>query len=309
MDFAYYISVFVTGFGPFKSQYPVNPSWQIARLLPEYLPPLRPKAPRPSSVSKPEIPPVRILVHPEAVRVNYEVVRDLVPKLWRLATPRDEESFDEIDDITAGAKLKIDISDESKAADEADRFDVEEDDKEEERKKPKGKPKDGHGGRRIDLMIHIGMAGSKPVYCIERRGHRDGYLMPDVDGKLCDDTTKPLHGRDWVWYGLPRELKTDLDVEDVLERWRDNSPDGHNLQISEDAGHYLCDFIYFSSLAHLHRAEEPRRVVFLHVPSDASDSTVQVGRELVIQLIRSVVESEVERRKKRKKKPDDGDEL
>jgi len=71
-----------------------------------------------------------------------------------------------------------------------------------------------------------------------------------------------------------------------------------DLRISEDAGHYLCDFIYFSSLAHLYKAGEERKVLFLHVPSDASEHSVAIGRELVLQLVRSVVESEMVRRRK-----------
>jgi pyrrolidone-carboxylate peptidase len=63
--------------------------------------------------------------------------------------------------------------------------------------------------------------------------------------------------------------------------------------ISEDAGRYLCDFIYFSSLTHLLKANEKRNVVFLHVPADASDKAITTGRELTLQLIRSLVESEL----------------
>jgi pyrrolidone-carboxylate peptidase len=73
-----------------------------------------------------------------------------------------------------------------------------------------------------------------------------------------------------------------------------------DLRISEDAGHYLCDFIYFSSLAHLYKAGERRRVLFLHVPSDASEHSIATGRELLLQLVRSVVESELATREKEK---------
>lgn len=66
-----------------------------------------------------------------------------------------------------------------------------------------------------------------------------------------------------------------------------------DLRISEDPGRYLCDFIYYSSLAHLYKANCPRKVVFLHVPSDASDAYVTQGRELAVNLIRSLVESEM----------------
>lgn len=70
---------------------------------------------------------------------------------------------------------------------------------------------------------------------------------------------------------------------------------GSDLRISEDAGRYLCDFIYFSSLAHLYKQNDYRRVIFLHVPSDASDPAVAKGKELTVHLIRSLVESELSR--------------
>ncbi|KAF6840360.1 Pyroglutamyl-peptidase 1 [Colletotrichum musicola] len=243
-------TVLVTGFGPFKVQYPVNPSWEIAHSLPTYLPPLRAKNPKdhPSSststTAKP-LPPVRILVHPEAVRVNYETVRGLVPTLWDPATHP-----------------------------------------------------------RVDAAVHIGMAGPRLFYSVERRGHRDGYAFPDVDGrKLEDEERHAKEGEDWVWHGMPGEIETDFDLDDVLERWKGHSPEGSDLRISEDAGHYLCDFIYFSSLSHLLRAEQRRRVVFLHVPSDASEESVARGTELAVQLIRSIAESELAARRREGAKP------
>ncbi|KAK2009592.1 peptidase C15, pyroglutamyl peptidase I-like protein [Colletotrichum eremochloae] len=239
-------TVLVTGFGPFKAQYPVNPSWEIARSLPAYLPPLRAKNPKEHSsvstssaaaASRP-LPPVRILVHPEAIRVNYQTVRALVPQLWDPATHP-----------------------------------------------------------RIDAAVHIGMAGPRLFYSVERRGHRDNYTFPDVDGhRLEDDERRREEGDDWVWHGMPPEIETGLDLAEVLELWKAHSPEGSDLRISEDAGHYLCDFIYFSSLAHLWRAREHRRVTFLHVPSDASEASVARGTELAIQLIRSIAESELRRR-------------
>ncbi|KAK6226857.1 pyroglutamyl peptidase [Colletotrichum tabaci] len=236
-------TVLVTGFGPFKAQYPVNPSWEIARSLPTYLPPLRAKNPKDhpstssSSPARP-LPPVRILVHPEAIRVNYQTVRALVPQLWDPATHP-----------------------------------------------------------RIDAAVHIGMAGPRLFYSVERRGHRDGYAFPDVDGnRLGDEERRREEGDGWVWHGMPPEIETGLDLEEVLGRWRGHSPEGSDLRISEDAGHYLCDFIYFSSLSLLWKAQKHRRVTFLHVPSDASEESVARGTELTLQLIRSIAESELRRR-------------
>jgi pyroglutamyl-peptidase len=64
-----------------------------------------------------------------------------------------------------------------------------------------------------------------------------------------------------------------------------------DVRISEDAGRYLCDFIYYSSLAHLTKKEEQRRVVFLHVPVDSDEASIKLGTEVTIELIRALVQS------------------
>src|SRR5512140_1743654 len=102
----------------------------------------------------PTLPPVRFLVHPAPIRVNYQTVRSLVPQLWHL------------DDTSENPK--------------------------------------------IDIAIHMGMAGPQAVYKIERKGHRDGYAMKDVDGEfLRDQERRAREGKEWVWYGMPGELETD----------------------------------------------------------------------------------------------------
>ncbi|KAH8179976.1 pyroglutamyl peptidase domain-containing protein [Sarocladium implicatum] len=235
-------TVLVTGFAPFREQYPRNPSWEIASRLPAYLPP-SPSKDQSSSTTR--LPEVRIVVHPEPIRVNYKVVRDLVPRLW---------------------------------------------DEEQEKRKKK------NGGKGYDAVIHIGMAGPRSIYQIERRGHRDGYKSKDVDGKMLGDQDEEgNHVEGWYWEGMPEELQTELDIEDILKRWREHSPKDAQLRISEDAGHFLCDFIYYSSLSHLyaHHPGKPRKVLFMHVPADANEQTIPRGVEMALGLIRSIAESEV----------------
>lgn len=231
------VTVLITGFQPFKEGFPVNPSWEIAKRLPKTLPLLK---------SAPPIPRVQLLVHPEPIKVSYQVVRSLVPKLWNL---------------------------------EGDGHD--------------GGEKGPHSPapKKIDLAIHLGMAGPRPFYSIERRGHRTGYNLPDVDGKRIEGEDEKF------WDDVPDELLTDLDLDDVMKKWEKYSPETSDLRISEDAGHYLCDFIYFSSLAHLYRAGRPRKVVFFHVPSTPEEKNIVLGEKLVLSLVRSMVESEMERRK------------
>jgi pyrrolidone-carboxylate peptidase len=64
-----------------------------------------------------------------------------------------------------------------------------------------------------------------------------------------------------------------------------------DVRISEDAGRYLCDFIYYSSLAHLTKKKEERRVVFLHVPVESDESAIKTGVDVTIELIRAIVRS------------------
>jgi hypothetical protein len=66
------------------------------------------------------------------------------------------------------------------------------------------------------------MAGPRLFYSIERRGHRDGYCMPDVDLELPRDGTVPVGDDERA--GLPGELESGFDVENVLRRWRGYTP-------------------------------------------------------------------------------------
>jgi pyroglutamyl-peptidase len=144
---------------PFRAQNPINPSWEITRLLPPFLTPAK-SGDAVSAIAK--LPPVRILIHPEPVRVAYKTVRELVPKLWE--------------------------------------------------------------GRKIDYMVHIGMASGRRYYSVERKGHRDGYSMRDVDDLLLGDTEKKNAGEHWAWEGLPAEILSDTNIDDVWRRWRTALP-------------------------------------------------------------------------------------
>jgi len=84
--------------------------------------------------------------------------------------------------------------------------------------------------RGFDFAIHIGMAAGRAFYSVERRAWKRGYGVADVDGRgqgVGED------GR-WVggagaaecesWVGVPEVLEPDVDVEEVLRRWREAVP-------------------------------------------------------------------------------------
>ena len=64
------ITVLVTGFGPFKADFPVNPSFEIARLLPQLLS-------KPSATGRP----INIISYGSPIRVAYKDARELLPPL------------------------------------------------------------------------------------------------------------------------------------------------------------------------------------------------------------------------------------
>ena len=289
----------------------MNPSWEIAAGLPNHLPPLNPSC-HAGQRERPSVPPVRIFVHPAPVRVSYQVVRGLIPKLWECRATATDSDADRPAKYVANDVGDLFCHPLATATGAVRRaFESTTD-------RTEGGPPPGTS---IDLVVHIGMAGPRLVYSLERIGHRNTYRMRDVDGKLPDDD-RPRHecggkgedqddddedggeGRgdekggkrfrnrdDCSFRGCPETLETAFDVADVWQRWKQLLPRDVETRVSSDAGRYLCDFVFFSSLAYLYRKKETRRVVFLHVPCDASDAMVARGRNVTINLIRALVES------------------
>ena len=134
---------------------------------------------------------------------------------------------------------------------------------------------------------------------METRAHRSGPAYsthPDVRGAFLPADFGRHH-----WADCPELLHTSLDVQDVLQRWQRNlgSPAaaaGAECRLSDDAGHFLCDFIYFSSLAAYRRRggvadDADRPVLFLHIPAGVEEEDVKRGTEATCALVRAMVVS------------------
>jgi pyroglutamyl-peptidase len=137
------------------------------------------------------------------------------------------------------------------------------------------------------------MAGGRNFYTVETRAHRDSYKLRDVDGNDMEDDT--------VWrdkYKSPEILYSDLDAGgDVYDRWRQYMKllDRHaDVRVSDDAGRYLCDFIYYTSLVEFWRQEKDMKVLFVHVPGDTDDAAIDRGRAVIVGLVWAMVESWME---------------
>lgn len=226
------VRVLVTGFGPFQQRYPVNPSFEITRSLPETLPHLTSDGRE-----------IQIISYGTPIRVCYEDVRELVPLL--------HENY-------LGT---------------------------------------------IDLILHIGMASGRSHYTTELYAHRDGYTKnKDLDGKTLPPDDGFNHFGD-----CPIMMTTSLDISDVLSRWETKINDlpkssaayGADCRPSEDAGRYLCDFIYYNSLAWFGRRNgkldggqvTDRPVLFLHVPAESDSKMLEKGKQVALSLIEAMAEN------------------
>ena len=154
-----------------------------------------------------------------------------------------------------------------------------------------------------DYVFHIGMAGGRDYYALETRAHRDGYRIRDVDGRdgYLDGEArwrKEVRADGQV---LPDVLECGWNVEDVERRWRGELGLGKErvegeeprVRMSEDAGRFLCDFIFYESLSVKWREGRARagKVCFFHVPGETDAGSVQRGVRVAEAAIRSAVGS------------------
>ena len=204
-----------------------NPAWLIASRLP------------------PQLPGVRLVVPPEALRSAYHALLDAVPQLLRAHRP--------------------------------------------------------------DVALHIGRAADQAYFSLERSAPRDGYhQVPDVDRRVFTKAeTKACWGR------APAALATALDLDAVLAAWRRHlgatkgsagkkgkpslpqqgaaPPD---VRVTDDVGTFVCGFAYYASLAEMAKREDgaARRAVFLHVPPLETEAEMEMGREVVVALVKALAE-------------------
>ncbi|KAJ5179835.1 hypothetical protein N7492_003045 [Penicillium capsulatum] len=155
-----------------------------------------------------------------------------------------------------------------------------------------------NGGRSPDLVIHLGLASPRPCYSVETLAHRDNYNCTDIEGRTgYEDGEKR-----WKDLNLPPILTPGRATanqssergpfapnDHFLEVWKSFAPAGLDLRLSHDPGHYLCDFIFYTSLSRAWREDRDRSVLFLHVPGGSTDADIERGRDSALALIRAMV--------------------
>lgn len=119
---------------------------------------------------------------------------------------------------------------------------------------------------RPDLVIHLGYYGSGRALRLERCARNSPYCERDNCDKTCEEALGQT-----VCHAdaeLDACYKCGLDLDSAVDAVKKEFPDGQvEFVMSDDAGLYLCEFIYCVSLR-----RDPSRCVFIHVPDCVGDA-------------------------------------
>lgn len=102
------------------------------------------------------------------------------------------------------------------------------------------------------LCVHVGVAGRTQAIRLEKYARNVGYNSTDIHRKVPDNQVCVHEG--------PDEICTQFNIEQICQKASEKLTDIQFIS-SSDAGRYLCDFIYYTSL-HLNQGP----VLFVHVP-------------------------------------------
>ncbi|KAJ1305011.1 hypothetical protein OPQ81_000054 [Rhizoctonia solani] len=142
-----------------------------------------------------------------------------------------------------------------------------------------------HASKQYDVILHVGV-GLPGGLEIERLAHKTGYNQPDAEGRRCD----PIGGKPKVDGGeletelvkrgfgrgfeqFEEEMRTGVDIDELVKHLKSKGLE--HTRPSNDPGRYLCDFIYFCSLACAQKEGSKVKVLFMHVPPVGSPYQVE----------------------------------
>lgn len=125
-------------------------------------------------------------------------------------------------------------------------------------------------------MVHIGVSAYATEITLETCAHKEGYQKLDTEGKLPEEGVAPGEGDSCI--------RTCFDIEKASLQFNATNSDDVKSCVSVDAGRYLCEFIFYTSLC-----KNPDRTVFIHVPDIGKPYTVtQMGKavnEIILLLV------------------------
>ncbi len=125
-----------------------------------------------------------------------------------------------------------------------------------------------------DYIVSFGLAENRQKICLEARAKNLIHTkIPDNNGVQIVSQKISLSGEEF--------LNTQLDLLDIAKNL--NEP---NLEISQDTGSYVCNFLYYQSL--LYENSWKAKSLFVHLPPIVpSFSYLDFSQKLLIKLVES----------------------
>ncbi|CAH0589918.1 unnamed protein product [Chrysodeixis includens] len=119
-----------------------------------------------------------------------------------------------------------------------------------------------------DLTIHVGVSHQTDCLVLETQAKKSGYKVGDVKNKCPPGNQCIANG--------PEQIETRLNVHELCQEFNTEPPMGDlQIKVSDCAGNYLCEYLYYTSLC-----QDPSKTLFIHVPMKYT--TDQIARALVI---------------------------
>ncbi|KAJ1798281.1 pyroglutamyl-peptidase activity protein [Coemansia sp. RSA 2399] len=144
-----------------------------------------------------------------------------------------------------------------------------------------------HSSQEFSVVVHCG-AGVPGVVRLEKLAHRSGYVKPGNGG----ESDVPI-GNHVPGYDTADVLESTVDVGKLRDALVDKG--WSNLAVSLDAGRYLCEFVYYTSLAegettYKRQQRQAPTTLFVHVPPSCNDpySDGELA-EIICEVLRCIV--------------------
>ncbi|KAI1151383.1 hypothetical protein F4825DRAFT_357898 [Nemania diffusa] len=143
----------------------------------------------------------------------------------------------------------------------------------------------------IAAILHMGMLDQpNELFRLERHGYKDGYALPDIDGRHPDHDD--LTGGE-TWNDVPNKLSTDLNIDFIYEKVKADI-EGANTVIAHDHPRFLCGYEYFTSLATAYNRKEKKSLLYMHTPIEHGSKDIAHGVQIAVKVVESMIE-DVER--------------
>ncbi|XP_015280038.1 PREDICTED: pyroglutamyl-peptidase 1-like protein isoform X3 [Gekko japonicus] len=141
----------------------------------------------------------------------------------------------------------------------------------------------------VKLVIHVGLASaSRATILLEQCGKNKGYKERDVCGFLPEDGCCVSEG--------PERIESTINMKRV---WKNLLTEGIDAVFSRDAGRYVCDYTYYTSLYYGNG-----RAAFIHVPPLSKWVTAEfLGRTLQRVILEMLKQCKQENRERSKGEP------